>query len=710
MKKKNLRIITALITVAMMILMAGCNVNININDQDSNIRETASGSDNGNEVNSEAVINTSVMKPWINSNIIGLVTDDVNANIKDDFYLNVNHDYLRDAKLRPGYAAETPTNDAQKIVKDRCFDILNDRKLTGRDAQMVQDYYDLFLDWDARNEAGIEPMMPFVEELKKVETIDEMTDFLLSDTNFTYGIMLSKVEVCPYISDSTQYMAEIINYDLSLDDSAEYSELTEYGKSYKTFRECQLSYMLKRAGFTEEESRKYIADMFSLEKKLSEHIMTKLEQSASDSIQKMINPVTMEDIKKMSPHYPLAEYMEKRGYSHAKHINLDYPEWLKSLDSLYNDENLDEIKAFILARSLGRHICDLDEEAFCKYRDFINELYELTETQTYEEAAYNEAMNKFPDSFSRIYIDKYLNEEIREEIRQLCQDAIDTYYEMLADEDWMSEETREAARNKLKNISIHAVYPDKWKDDSMYHVTPSEKGGNYFQAVIDYAQAKHEEDISHINGTVDKDLWSINILETNAFYSPQENSINIIPGYFCDASYSSDMSIEEKYGALGTVIGHEISHAFDTTGAQFDADGNFINWWTEDDFNAFLERADKLIAFYDDVVVLDNETPYKGQMVQTEAIADLAGMKCMLKMAEKIEDFDYDKFFRAFEYFWAEVDTIPLLERRIQTDPHPLSYLRGNVTVQQFDEFLETYDIREGDGMYLAPEDRIMVW
>jgi putative endopeptidase len=170
------------------------------------------------------------------------------------------------------------------------------------------------------------------------------------------------------------------------------------------------------------------------------------------------------------------------------------------------------------------------------------------------------------------------------------------------------------------------------------------------------------------------------------------------------------MSIEEKYGALGSIIGHEISHAFDTSGARFDADGNFRNWWTEDDINAFLDRADKLAAYYDSVVAFDDGTPYRGQMVQAEAIADMAGFKCMLKMAEKIDDFDYDRFFRAYAHLWAEVETDNSVKELAITGSHPLNYLRVNVTVQQFDEFYETYDIEEGDGMYIAKEDRISVW
>ncbi len=655
-------------------------------------------------------IDTFVMKPWINSNIMGLVTDDVNADLKDDFYLNINHDYLRDAKLRPGFSAESPILDASDIVKERCLDILTDKSLTGRDAKMPQDFYELYLDWDSRNEAGVEPLMPFVEKLSEVKNLDDMTDFLLSDMNFDYGTMLSKTGIELDANDSTKYCVEINATDLSLGDSAEYEKMTENGKRMKKLREGQYAYMLGRVGFDDSETEQLIKDLFDFEGKIAANQMTSLEKNASDAFQKMVNPVTMDDLKEMSPDYPLTQYMEKRGYSESRLINLVEPEWLKGLNSLYTEENLNGIKAYILAHTVGGYINSIDEEAHRTFQRLANEYRGITDSKSDEEEAYDQTMSMFSDNISRIYIDKYLNEEIREEIRTLCQDAVDTYYEMFDDIDWLSEETKEEAKNKLKHITIHAVYPDKWKDDSMFSVISKEDGGTYLQAGIDYKKAKHERDLTRINGTVDRDIWELNILTTNAFYNPQDNSINIIPGFFCDATYRSDMSIEEKYGALGSVIGHEISHAFDTKGSQFDADGNFRNWWKEEDFDAFMDRADKLIAYYDGVVAFDDGTPYKGQMVQTEAIADMAGFKCMLKMAEKIDDFDYDKFFRAYAYLWAKTETVSSLESQVLTDTHPLDYLRANVTVQQYDEFYETYGIKESDGMYIAPEDRIAVW
>ena len=325
-----------------------------------------------------------------------------------------------------------------------------------------------------------------------------------------------------------------------------------------------------------------------------------------------------------------------------------------------------------------------------------------------ETRAYMSTRGMFRDSFGRLYVRQYLDESVREEIRQICEEVVDTYREMLDTTDWLSAETREAAKNKLDAIAIHAVYPDKWEDYSNYSVN---EDGDILTARLDRAAADKQRDIGRMNEPVDKELWGdIDIIETNAYYEPKDNSINIIPGFFCDVTYRSDMSIEEKYGALGGVIGHEISHAFDSGGAQYDAAGNFNNWWTPEDKAAFDERTGKVIAYFDKIVPFDDGTPNSGKLVNTEATADTGGIKCMLLMAEKIDGFDYDKFFRAYARMWQRMDTLQMCEWLATSDSHPLSYQRINVTLQQFDEFLDTYGIKEGDGMYLAPEDRILVW
>ena len=466
----------------------------------------------------------------------------------------------------------------------------------------------------------------------------------------------------------------------------------------------------ERIGIDENEAKTLMDSSYSFETNISKSMMGLLEAMDPDSLSKTINPTSAKEIKTMEGKLPVAEYMDKYGYSVSKLMNIQEPNWLKGLAEIYTEDNLEDMKAYLLTTIARAYIDRTDEAAFRKYQEITNAQRGITESQPDTDLAYHEAKKVLPPSFARIYVKKYVTPEMKQEITDFCQQSIDAYREMLQGIDWMTDATKKAAINKLDHIKIHSLYPEKWDDDSVFQFASKENGGTYLDAQKALIRGNIARQMSHINGKVDRDIWQIDILETNAFYAAYENSVNIIPGYFCDVTYRSDMSIEEKYGAVGSVIGHEISHAFDTNGSQYDEDGNVKDWWAKEDKEAFKERANKLVAYFDKVVAFDDGTKYSGQMVQTEAIADIAGLKVMLKLAEKVPNFDYDKFFRANERMWARVHTIESAENAVLTDTHPLHYLRGNVTVQQFDEFLETYGIKEGDGMYLAPEDRISVW
>ena len=710
MKKRFIsRLLAGALAVSM--LMTGCSASkTQVAESKTEATETKA------ELKGKLPMDPSVMKPWINSSLLGEVTDEVRADLKDDFFLNVNHDWLRDAKLRPGYSSETPIFEAVDIVKNRCLEFLTDKTLKfddavlSHDVDLIQGYYDLFLDWEGRNKVGVEPLKPLVEKIKAISNLDELTEFLLSEEARENGLGLFGVKVSIDSTDSSSYGVEISSTDLSLEDSDEYKTLTENGKRVKKAVDAKTSYMLGRIGMDESEIKSLIESSFEFETKISKSMMGVLEANDPDSLMKTINPTTAKDIKAIEGKVPVAEYMDKYGYSVSKLINIQEPNWLKSFAELYNDENLDIMKAYLLTSVARDYISKTDEEAFRKYQAIDNEQKGITESQPDTDLAFQETKKILPPSFARIYVKKYITPEMKEEIRSFCQEAVDAYREMLQGIDWMTEETKKAAINKLDHIKIHSLYPEKWDDDSVFQIKSKENGGTYLDAQKSLIKGIIARQMSHINGKVDNDIWQIDILETNAFYAAFENSVNIIPGYFCDVTYRSDMSIEEKYGAIGTVIGHEISHAFDTNGSQYDEVGNVKDWWTAEDKKAFRERANKLVAYYDKVVAFDDGTKYSGQMVQTEAIADIAGMKVMLTLAKKVPNFDYDKFFRAHEKMWARVYTVEAAENAVLTDTHPLHYLRGNVTVQQFDEFNETYGIKEGDGMYIAPENRIAVW
>ena len=227
--------------------------------------------------------------------------------------------------------------------------MLTDTSLTGEDAEKIQNYYELWLDWEGRNETGIDPILPYAQKVSNISSLDEMSKLLVSEENFTWGVSLARVGLSLNSENSTLYEVQISPTALSLQDSAEYKELTENGKRTQKANKEIAYYMLGRVGLSETEIDKVLQDMYDFEAKLAEYEKSVLEKSDPAYVTASVNPVTMKDIKTLSPNYPLAEYMENYGWSKSKLINLGEPEWLTGLNELYTEENLEGIKAYIFS-------------------------------------------------------------------------------------------------------------------------------------------------------------------------------------------------------------------------------------------------------------------------------------------------------------------------------------------------------------------------
>ena len=314
-----------------------------------------------------------------------------------------------------------------------------------------------------------------------------------------------------------------------------------------------------------------------------------------------------------------------------------------------------------------------------------------------------------PSQLGRLYADRYVSDDTQNEVTDITKEILDEYRVMLSEETFLTEETRREAVKKLDNLILRIAKPIKWEDDSELNFAGSTEGGNLISAQDEVGAFWVKRMQSRINQKVDRNLWTSSIQDVNAFYDPSQNSITLCGGILGGALYNSDMTREELFANVGDTIAHEISHAFDTTGCQFDEKGNLRNWWTQEDQAAFAARADKLAAYYDNIEPF-MDVYCVGSQIEGEAIADLVAIKILLRIAEKDSAFDYEKFFRAYAETWRTITTARSEFYVLSQDTHPLPYLRVNCVVQQFDEFYETYGVKKGDGMYLAPKDRLEVW
>ena len=645
-------------------------------------------------------------KPWIDSNLKENVVSSKRPSPKDDYHLYVNYDWLLKNDIPEGEKGISSFYQVQKTVEENIVEVLTDPKLSGHDAELVQSLYNAILDWESRDALGIKPLQPVIDQIKNIRTIDELSDFITSpEKTFLVPVFVS-VGNSVKPGDSSSYITEIGFDGFMLNDSAEYKKRTEVGERYYQAGLYKSKAMLVRLGYSETEVEKMFNDMLTLEAKLAKKAFSNAQLHSPDLIRRGNNSLSIKRLASLSPEFPLVRFIENNGYGEAKEFLVPAPRRISVLNRVYKKDNLELIKAYMIIRTACNYASLLDSRAYDVAVKADNMITGSKGKVEDKKMAVQIVRDMLKTPLNKAYLQRNDLSELKERITKVCWDTVAIYRKMLDAEEWLSEKTKEKALEKLDSIRIHAVYPEKWIDYSSLQL----KGLSLIEcikAIVDYDK---KLDMTYTNGKVDKTLWlNEELLIANAFYYPTENSINIIPGLMGSPFYYEGMPQEALMGGVGVIIGHEISHAFDTRGAMFDKDGNFKNWWKRKDFKAFKRRAAKLIAYYDNITVWDGMNS-SGTLVQGEAIADMAGMKAMLTLAKTIPGFDYKKFFEAFATNWRGIYPVEFEQFLNYNDPHPKFYLRTNVTVQQFDEFYETYDIKPGDNMYLAPEERICVW
>lgn len=643
--------------------------------------------------------------PWLNSNIIGAIKPDYNPALKDDFYLNVNREWLTTTELKPGHAANSAFDELQDIIDARLKELMTSPESPGHDAELVKTLYTLWLDWQARNEEGISDLKAQADKITRIKTLGELSEYLKTEDSFYLGTTIAQYVIGIDNKDSEAYNIELLATPLALGDSAEYKTLTPNGERTKKMHDGIVIYMLRRLGCDEETAQKFLDEAYEFEYAIAPSMMTHEEMYSPESVEKLYNPITMLELAIQSPAFPYVDIL-KAHKAESRYICLEQPEWLRALNLLYTPENLERIKSYLLCSLAGSYITITDEPAYREYQRLARERYGITESRPDDELAVNFVHSALPVPVSRLYVAKYVPDSAKKEVEGIIRDTVKYYREMLAGEEWLSDSTRSKAVEKLNAMRLNVAYPDKWRDFSGLKISPD---GTFMDAVK--AMRKYKAELyfyGRLNQRVDHDLWIDDVVVVNSYYKPMENSINIIAGILGGDFYNDNMTYEEKLGGIGMVIGHEISHAFDTNGAQFDAKGSMLNWWTEEDYAKFKARADRLIKYLNGFVVDEAGSHYNGSLVQTETIADMAGIKAMLGIAEGREMFDYDKFFRSYARIWKNIHTQERNDMLLKIDVHALAYIRVNAIIQQYRMFYETYGVRPGNKMYL--EDSVAVW
>ncbi len=697
MKKTTIIVIAMILAVSL--LFAACSV-------PSGIVQSASADASGQA--STIPTQEAIEKKWIVSELAGAVTADMSLSPKDDFFAFTNQEWLSTTKVPEGQFQIHSFMQIKSDVQKQLLDLIADESQTSHEAKLVQKFYNDFIDMETRNRRGVEPIMPQIKAIQKISSIDELTDYYVTDWEHKLSSYPMLLTVRPDMKDSTKYTVQIQSPDCSLGDSSEYKTLTARGKLQKQATTLVFSTMLERVGYSKEEAAKVTEQLFEMEGKVQKVSATLAEQQQPGFLATMYHPITISELKEQSPVFPVAEILKPYTDLGIEQFDLSEPEWLANMNKLYVEENLEGFKALLLYEVISNSLLYLDQEAFDLESQKLSILAGSEVKLKLEDVAYKHVDRNLNKAIGKMYAENYVSPKTKADVTKMADEIVAVFRDRLNKAEWLSDVTRVKALGKLDTLKLRIAYPDDWTPYAYTELNFDEENGTV-ENLIDTKAYDGLNRVKQAAGKVDRSLWAEGPQTTNSSYSPQENAIEIYGGVLRGNLYNENNSREANMGGIGVIIAHEITHAFDTQGSQYDKDGNMINWWTEEDSAAFKELTSKVSQYYSQFEVMPGVF-INGDLTIGESVADLGAMSCMLEIANGIEDFDYKTFFESFAYSFRRQAPPNVIEDLVNTDVHPLCYLRINITLQQNQEFYDAIGIKEGDGMYLAPEDRLTVW
>ena len=711
------RLVAFLLTACLLMgsLLTACSGDNTTETTSSTETESAAGTDSvdgteaaGETEATEETGQATVGDKWLNSNILGVVTESTEVSEKDDFASAANKEWLAQARIPDGYSSYGAIAECEDLLMERKMDLIGNPSIQSHNEELVTQFYQLATDWEGRNNTGVEAAKPYIDAIQEIGTMEELTEYLCdTDKNLQQDIFGS-IYMGTLSKDSSKYVVGIDEMTYLYPYPEDYQELSAYGAMLDTSNRAIAVYVLGKFGWTEEEAQAVYESCIEFEGAVTQYAYTEEEISSPELVQMIRNECSWDELEEQQGDFPMTQILESLGYDGSDVYNIADPELFQHIGDFYKEENLEQIKDYLLVHTAILLGVWMDQDTYEYCRDTKNQVYGIEGTLSDEEYGYTCVTKYLPYVIDYLYLDEWCTKQMQEDALQMVEDFKTTLAQILAEEDWLSDETREKAIEKLEAVKAKAVYPEKRYDYSGLDLSDCD---TYIDAIIRISEFDEEWEKEKINGQVDEGYWEMESSVCNAYYDQSQNTVVILAGIMLPPLYSEDMSYEEKLGCLGETIGHELCHAFDTAGAQYDKDGNLVSWWTDQDYQAFQERAQKVVQYMDQIIP-DNGSgvAVNGSRVQGEMIADLGGTKAALRIAAQMDGFDYDAFFRMHALQWRGIMSAEVQQSMMATDGHPLDYLRTNAVLQQFEEFYATYDVQPGDGMYLAPELRLEVW
>jgi predicted metalloendopeptidase len=648
---------------------------------------------------------------------------DKSVKPSDDFFKFVNGTWLKNTeipadKTRWGSFDELRQNtdkDALAILKESAT---NPKYKSNTDQGKAIIMYKAAMDTVARNKQGIAPLTPYLAKINAVKNVKDLQKLMMETEAQGGGVGFFGIGIGADEKNSTRNVVSVGPGSLGLPDRDYYVSEDKDSKEKREKYVVHVAKMLQFLNETPEQAKANAEKILALEIQMSKPRLDRVERRDS---KKQYNPTAIADLQKMLPSIDWNTYIKGIGISKIDTIIVSQPRYMSSLQTLFTENKVDDWKAYMrwmLLRGASSQLSTTIETANWEF--YGRTLTGAIKQRPRHEKALQVVNGTVGEALGKLYVEKMFPAEAKAKAMKMIKNVMRAYEIRINNLTWMSAETKTKAIEKLNKLTIKIGYPDKWEDYSALAVKSPEEGGSYFQNVRNISNWRWTKELDKLGKPVDKTEWGMSPQTVNAYYNPSYNEI-VFPAAILQPpfyNYQADEAV--NYGGIGGVIGHEISHGFDDQGATYNADGNLIDWWTAEDLTKFTSLGGALADQYSALEPLPG-THVDGKFTLGENIGDLGGVNAaydglQLYLKENgnpglIDGYTPEqRFFISWSTIWRSKMRDEALKNQVKTDPHSPGMYRAYVPIQNVDAFYSAFNIKEGDGMFVAPEKRVKIW
>ena len=647
---------------------------------------------------------------------IALAEMDTTVRPQDDFYNYVNGTWAKTAKI----PADKPTWGSFHILREKtdenCLlildNLLKENFAQGTEGQKIKDLYESFIDWKKRDAEGLKPIEGLLTKIDNIKTLADLQKYLEEVTPE------GENPICAWgvyadMKDSNMNTVYLGNFSIGMGRDyyqKDNKENTEALQKYQDYVKAIFK-VLK-----DDKAAEKAKQMVDFERSVAKLMLTN-EEDRNPNLS--YNPQTMAELSKLVKNINLPQLLKNVGVNTDK-VVVSEIRLYKQYDKFINEKNLPLIKDYLKYQLVADNASNLTKELDELSFNFYNkELQGQQEQRPMNKRALSVINGILGEAFGKLYVEKYFPPKAKEEMVTLVDYLKKSFAQHIKDVTWMSDATKEKALAKLNKFTVKVGYPDKWEDYSKLTIEPAAKTV-YFANLQRVSEWAYQKSLEKVGKPVDKTKWGMSPQTVNAYYNPLYNEIVFPAAILQPPFFNFEADPAVNFGGIGAVIGHEMTHGFDDSGAEFDGDGNLQNWWTAEDKKNFENATQALAKQY------DQYEPVKGVFVNGtftsgKNIADLGGVNIAfdaLQMylkdkgnVDKISNFTQDqRFFISWGTVWRTLSTDKYLTNQVKTDPHSPGYFRSFGPLVNVDAWYKAFDVKEGDKLYKKPEDRIKIW